>query len=112
MILELLLALVVAQPNASNAVAELTQIEQRLASTWKQGDGAGWSAMIAPDGLRGTRETAPRSRVQSVSLGAVSRLRCDRAPPVGRARQSKRSSGFDKSGDDHRHPIKGCPTPR
>ncbi len=61
MILELLLALVVAQPNASNAVAELTQIEQRLASTWKHCDCAGWSAMIAPDGLRGTRETAPRS---------------------------------------------------
>ena len=49
MILDLLLALVVVQPNTSAAVAELTQIEQRLGSTWKQGDCAGWSAMIAPE---------------------------------------------------------------
>ncbi|MDO8679112.1 MAG: nuclear transport factor 2 family protein [Acidobacteriota bacterium] len=49
MILELLLTLVIAQPNTSAAVEELTQIEQRLGSTSKQGDCAGWGAMIAPE---------------------------------------------------------------
>jgi hypothetical protein len=48
MILELLLTLVVAQPEAS-AVVQLTQIEQRLGSTWKQGDCTAWGAMIAPE---------------------------------------------------------------
>jgi len=49
MILQLLLTLVIAQPNASAAAQELTQIEQRLGSTWKAGDCAGWGAMIAPE---------------------------------------------------------------
>ena len=41
--------LVIVQSNASAAVQELTQIEQRLGSTWKLGDCAGWGAMIAPE---------------------------------------------------------------
>ena len=48
MILELLLTVFVSQPNVA-AIQELTQIEQRLASTWKAGDCAGWGAMIAPE---------------------------------------------------------------
>ena len=74
MILELLLALAVTQPNASGAVAELTQIEQRLASTWKQGDCAGWSAMIAPEWsvIHVTGETLTRAQV----------LEMCRKPPV------------------------------
>ena len=74
MILDLLLALIVAQPNESSAVAELTQIEQRLASTWKQGDCAGWSAMIAPEWsvIHVTGETLTRAQV----------LEMCRKPPV------------------------------
>lgn len=49
MILELLFMLDIAQPKASAVVQELTQIEQRLASTWKQGDCAAWGAMVAPE---------------------------------------------------------------
>ena len=65
MILELLLTLVVAQPNTSASVEELKQIEQRLASTWKQGDCAGWGAMIAPEWsvIHLTGETLPRPQV-------------------------------------------------
>ena len=74
MIIELLLALAVAQPSASGSVAELMQIEQRLASTWKQGDCAGWSAMIAPEWsvIHTTGETLTRSQV----------LEMCRKPPV------------------------------
>ena len=49
MILELLFTLVIAKPKASAVVQELTQIEQRLASTWKQGDCDAWGALIAPE---------------------------------------------------------------
>lgn len=74
MIIELLLALVVAQPNASATVAELTQIEQRLGSTWKQGDCAGWGAMIAPEWsvIHVTGDTFTRAQV----------LEMCRKPPV------------------------------
>jgi ketosteroid isomerase-like protein len=65
MILELLIPLVVAQPNTSASVEELKQIEQRLASTWKQGDCAAWSAMIAPEWsvIHVTGETLTRAQV-------------------------------------------------
>ncbi len=74
MILELMLALAVAQPSASATVAELTQIQQRLASTWKQGDCAGWGAMIAPEWsvIHTTGETMTRAQA----------LEMCRKPPV------------------------------
>jgi len=49
MLVQLLLTLVIAQPTASAAVRELTEIEERLGSTWKAGDCAGWGALIAPE---------------------------------------------------------------
>jgi hypothetical protein len=49
MLIELLVAMMAGQPNTSDAVRELTAIEQRLASTWKRGDCEGWGAMIAPE---------------------------------------------------------------
>ena len=74
MILELLLALVIAQPNTPAVVQELTQIEQRLGSTWKQGDCAGWGAMIAPEWsvIHITGETLTKAQV----------LEMCRKPPV------------------------------
>lgn len=65
MILELLLTLAIAQPNSSDAVRELTQIEQRIGSTWKQGDCAGWGAMMAPEWsvIHVTEETLTRAQV-------------------------------------------------
>ena len=74
MILELLLAVVVAQANASTDIAELTQIEQRLGSTWKQGDCTGWGAMIAPEWsvIHVTGETLTRAQA----------LEMCRKPPV------------------------------
>lgn len=74
MILELLLALVIAQPNTPAVVQELMQIEQRLGSTWKQGDCAGWGAMIAPEWsvIHITGETLTKAQV----------LEMCRKPPV------------------------------
>ena len=74
MILELLLALAVVQPNASDSVRELAQIEQRLGATWKAGDCAGWGAMIAPEWsvIHITGETLTRAQA----------LEMCRKPPV------------------------------
>jgi hypothetical protein len=61
-------------PNTSAAVRELTDIEQRLGSTWKQGDCAGWAAMIAPEWsvIHITGETLTRAQM----------LEMCRTPPV------------------------------
>ena len=74
MILELLLVVVAAQSNVSAAVAELTQIEGRLGTTWKQGDCAGWGAMIAPEWSV--------THVTGETLTRVQALELCRKPPV------------------------------
>jgi uncharacterized protein (TIGR02246 family) len=48
MILLLALSLIAAQ-GTSDAARELTQLEARLADTWKTGDCAAYGAMLAPD---------------------------------------------------------------
>ena len=47
----LALALVLTQPapGDANLTRELTQFEQRLATTFQKGDCAGWADMLAPD---------------------------------------------------------------
>ena len=51
MTVALILTIVLAQAAASSqdVTTELTQFEQRLAATYKNGDCAGWGAMLAPD---------------------------------------------------------------
>lgn len=50
MLLILMMVLTLDQTSDSSVIAqELERFEQRLATTWKQGDCTGWGAMLAPD---------------------------------------------------------------
>jgi hypothetical protein len=78
MILGLVLALSLAQKDTATIVAELTQIEQQLAETFKRGDCAAWGAMLAAGWsvihLTGTIITKPealgRCQAQAVRIDA------------------------------------------